>query len=67
MKMSEYYCLVIPIGNKRDTKTIGKQIKENTIASSWLGTYEDLEYGDMQPCKPVGIKVIDNPDWLKRF
>ena len=65
--MSKYYCLIIPIGNKRDTKIIGKQIKENTCAGSWLGTYDDLVYGDIKPAEPVGIKCIDGPDWLERF
>ena len=65
--MSKYYCLIIPIGNKRDTITIGKQIKEKTCASSWLGTYEDLEYKKIQPCEPVGIKCIGGPDWLEKI
>ena len=59
-----YYGLFIPTGNKRDTKAIMEKLKE--VAPAWLATYEEMVYGEINPCSFDGIKIIDNPEWMKR-
>lgn len=61
-----YYAIIIPIGNIRDTMIIGEDLNKIGI-SSYLGSYKNLDYtSKIKPVEPVGLKVIDNPDWYKK-
>lgn len=61
-----YYAIIIPVGNIRDTMIIGEQLEKETI-SSYLGSYVGLDYeSKIRPVEPVGLKVIDSPDWFKK-
>ena len=61
-----YYAIIIPVGNIRDTMIIGEQLEEINI-SSYLGSYEYLDYqSQIKPVEPVGLKIIDNPEWFEK-
>jgi len=64
--MPQYYGIFIPTGNVRDTLLIGKKLKENNI-HSYLTTFKGLVLSTtITPAEPIGIKVVENPDWFKR-
>jgi len=61
-----YYAIIIPVGNIRDTMIIGEDLEKINV-SSYLGSYENLDYtSKIKPVEPVGLKVIDNPEWFKK-
>jgi hypothetical protein len=61
-----HYGIFIPTGNMRDTLLIGKKLKKDGI-HNYLATFGALDHSTgIRPAEPVGIKVVEDPEWVKR-